>query len=349
MPLQPTTIGEIATRLSGRCVGDPATPITGIRGIDDAAVTDLVFVRDAAAFARARASNAGGFLVPSVIEGLDRPQVVLDDPVLAMGKLLQAIARGRVPAPGVHESAVVDAAATIDPTASVGPFCVVGAGSRVGAGTVLTAHVVVGRDVRLGARCTLQPQVTVRDGTTLGDGVSVDCGSSLGTDGFTVVVRPEGLYQLPQIGNVVIGDDVWIGAHVTIDRATFESTRIGNGVKIDNHAHIAHNVVVGDHTLLVAYAKIAGSTIIGKHVVVAEDVGITDNVTIGDRCRIGGGSRVFKSLPPGAEVWGHPARPLDEAKKIAAIVGRLPALRDEVRALRKQLDRLSGRDAQGAE
>ncbi|MHC5020005.1 MAG: UDP-3-O-(3-hydroxymyristoyl)glucosamine N-acyltransferase, partial [Planctomycetota bacterium] len=114
-------------------------------------------------------------------------------------------------------------------------------------------------------------------------------------------------------------------------------TRIGNGVKIDNHAHIAHNVVVGDHTLLVAYAKIAGSTTIGNHVVVAEDVGITDNVTIGDRCRIGGGSRVFQSLEPGTEVWGHPARPLAETKKIQAIISRLPQLRETVRELKRRI------------
>jgi UDP-3-O-[3-hydroxymyristoyl] glucosamine N-acyltransferase len=338
MPLQPTTIGEIAQRLQGRCVGDAAVVITGVQSIDAAGQGDLIFVRDAAAFNRARASEASAFLVPSEMGGVDRPQVVVADPMLAMGALLKEIAAKPAPPAGVHASAVVAPDAQIDATASVGPFCVVGAGSRIGARTVLTAHVAVGAGVTIGDDGVWQPQSTVRDGVSIGDRVSVDCGSSIGTDGFTVVVRAEGLYQLPQIGTVIVGDDVWVGAHVTIDRATFDATRIGNGVKIDNHGHIAHNVVVGDHTLLVAYAKIAGSTTIGKHVVVAEDVGITDNIVIGDGCRIGGGSRVFKSLEPGVEVWGHPARPLAEARKIAAIIGRLPELRDEVRALRKKVD-----------
>ncbi len=348
MPLQPTTIGEIAQRLDGRCVGDASVVITGVRGIDAAGEGDLVFVRDAAAFERARGSGAAAFLVPSEMPGVHRPQVVVADPVLAMGAFLKDIAAKPAPPAGVHPSAVVAPDAQVDGTASVGPFCVVGAGSRIGARTVLTAHVVVGAGVTIGADGAWQPQSTVRDDVTVGDRVSVDCGSSIGTDGFTVVVRADGLYQLPQIGTVVIGDDVWIGAHVTIDRATFEATRIGNGVKIDNHGHIAHNVVVGDHTLLVAYAKIAGSTTLGKHVVVAEDVGITDNIVIGDGCRIGGGSRVFKSLEPGVEVWGHPARPLAEARKIAAIIGRLPELRDQVRALRKRMDdAAAGADAGG--
>ena len=198
---------------------------------------------------------------------------------------------------------------------------------------MLHPHVVVGPGAVLGEGCVLHPHVTVREGVRLGARVRIDCGSAIGTDGFTVVVRPDGLHQLPQIGTVEIGDDVDIGACVTIDRATLEATRIGRGVKIDNHSHIAHNVVVGDHTLLVAYAKIAGSTVLGRHVVVAEDVGITDNVTIGDGCRIGGGSRVFTSLPPGTEVWGHPARPLAEERKIQAIIARLPELREQVRGL----------------
>jgi UDP-3-O-[3-hydroxymyristoyl] glucosamine N-acyltransferase len=202
--------------------------------------------------------------------------------------------------------------------------------------------VVIGSGVTIGPECELWPQVTVRDDVTLGARVRIDCGSSIATEGFTVVVREEALYRLPQVGTVVIGDDVDVGAHVTIDRATFDATRIGNGVKMDNHVHIAHNVVVGDHTLLVAYAKIAGSTTIGEHVVVAEDVGITDNVTIGDGCRIGGGSRVFRSLPPGTEWWGHPARPLAQARRIAAALARLPQLRAEVRDLRRRMD---GRDA----
>ncbi|MHC5019453.1 MAG: UDP-3-O-(3-hydroxymyristoyl)glucosamine N-acyltransferase, partial [Planctomycetota bacterium] len=259
MPLQPTTIGEIAQRLGGTCVGDANVVITGLRGIDEAGEGDLVFVRDLAAADRARRSSASAFLVPAEISGLERPQVVVEDPVLAMGAFLKEVAGRRAPEPGVHATAVVAPDAEVDDTATIGPYCVVGPGSRIGSGTVLTAHVVVGAGVTIGAGGTLQPQVTVRDGVTIGNGVDIDCGSSIGTDGFTVVVRQEGLYQLPQIGSVAIGDDVWIGAHVTIDRATFECTRIGNGVKIDNHAHIAHNVVVGDHTLLVAYAKIAGS------------------------------------------------------------------------------------------
>ncbi len=319
-------------------VGDPETEVTGVRGLEVAGAGDLGFVRDDAAIPRARASRAGVLLVPYEIEAAARAQVVVEDPVLALGKVLEAESAGRPrPAPGVHATAVVAPGARLGNGISVGPYCVVGEGASLGDRTVLHAHVVVGDRASLGSDCEVQPHVTIREGVRIGNRVRVDCGTSIGTDGFTVVLRPDGLHQVPQLGTVEIGDDVDIGAHVTVDRATLDATRIGNGVKIDNHSHIAHNVVVGDHTLLVAYAKIAGTTEIGKHVVIAEDVGITDNVTIGDRCRIGGGSRVFRSLPPDTEVWGAPARPLAEEKRVQAILARLPEVWEEIRALRREM------------
>lgn len=342
--LPETTVAALAARLAGTVAGDGAAVVRGCAGLDEAGPGEIAFVRDRAAFDRARRSRAGALIVPAAIPGEGRPQIVVADPVLAMGALLRAAAaNGRAPATGVHPTAVLGADVTLGEGVAIGPHCVVGDGCRLGARTRLHPHVVLGAHVALGPDCELMPQVTLCDGVTLGARVRVDCGSSIGTEGFTVVVRPDGLYRLPQVGTVVLGDDVEVGAHVTIDRATFEATRIGNGVKMDNHVHVAHNVVVGDHTLLVAYAKIAGSTTLGRHVVVAEDVGITDNVTIGDRCRIGGGSRVFRSLPPGTEWWGHPARPLAQARRIAAALARLPELRDEVRALRRHVQ--GGREA----
>ncbi len=332
------TAAEIADLVGGRVVGDPGAAVTGMRGLESASAGDLAFVRDEAAVPRARASRAGVLLVPRALDTTARAQVVVADPVLALGKMLEAesAVRPRPPA-GVHPTAAVAPGARLGISVSVGPHCVVGDGAALGDRTVLHAHVVVEAGSSLGADCEVQSHVTIREGVRIGSRVRVDCGTSIGTDGFTVVVRPDGLRQLPQVGTVEIGDDVDIGAHVTVDRATLDATRIGNGVKIDNHSHIAHNVVIGDHTLLVAYAKIAGTTEIGKHVVVAEDVGITDNVTIGDRCRIGGGSRVFRSLPPGSEVWGSPARPLAEEKRVQAILARLPEVWEEIRALRKEM------------
>ena len=341
--LPQTTVAALAARLHGTVAGDGAAVVTGCAGLDEAGPGEIAFVRDLAAFERARRSRAGALIVPAAIAGDGRPQIVVADPVLAMGDLLRACANGRRPAAGVHPTAVLGAGVTLGEGVAIGPHAVVGDGCRLGAGTRLHAHVVLGAHVTLGPEGELMPQVTVCDDVTLGARVRVDCASAIGTEGFTVVVRPDGLHRLPQVGTVVVGDDVEVGAHVTIDRATFDATRIGNGVKMDNHVHVAHNVVVGDHTLLVAYAKIAGSTRIGSHVVVAEDVGITDNVTIGDRCRIGGGSRVFKSLPPDTEWWGHPARPLAEARRIVAALARLPQLREDVRALRRKL----GRDREG--
>ncbi|MCP5004575.1 MAG: hypothetical protein GY941_11660 [Planctomycetes bacterium] len=153
----------------------------------------------------------------------------------------------------------------------------------------------------------------------------------MGGDGFGYLQVKGKHIKIPQVGSVEIGDDVEIGSNVTIDRAALDKTIIGSGVKIDNHSHIAHNVVIGENSMLIAYAKIAGGARIGKNVLIAEDVGITDHAVIGDNCIIGGGSNVYKNLKPGSVVWGSPAKPIDQEKRIQVIIKKLPEIYKKIK------------------
>jgi UDP-3-O-[3-hydroxymyristoyl] glucosamine N-acyltransferase len=224
----------------------------------------------------------------------------------------------------VGARAVVEDGAEIGDGARVYAGAVVGRRARIGAGTVVHAGAVVGEGVTVGARCAVGP------------------GACLGQAGFGVVRTPGGALQpIPQVGELVVEDDVSIGALCTLDRGTLGPTVVGAGTRMDAHCHVAHNVRIGRDCLLVAYARVAGSTVLEDGVTVAEDVGITDNVRIGRGARIGGGSRVYHDVPAGAEVWGAPARPLAQEKRIQAVLSRLPDLRDKVRSLWR---RLGGRD-----
>ena len=217
-----------------------------------------------------------------------------------------------------------------------------GANASIGARTIVHAGCYVGARARLGDEVLLYPNVTLREECVLGDRVIVHSGAVIGSDGFGFVLDGEVYRKLPQVGNVEVEDDVEIGANVTIDRATTGTTRIGAGSKIDNLVQIAHNVQIGKNCIIVAQVGISGSTVLGHHVVLAGQVGVVGHIEIGDGATVGAQSGVSKSVKPGERLFGCPALPLRQAKRIEASIRHLPELIQTVRKLRRRVDELEG-------
>jgi len=337
------TLGELAEVLQARLEGDPARVVVGVAPLDSAGPDQISFLTDARYYGAARASRAGAFLAPADATGLPAPALRCAAPQQALIDLIRLF-HPLVPAPpGVDRTAVVAADARIHPTASVGPLCVIESGAVVGPGVRLHALVHVGAGVEIGEATLIYPHVSLRDGVRLGRRVIIHAGAVLGADGFGFAFDGSGHRKIPQVGGVLIEDDVEIGANTTIDRATFGDTIIRRGTKIDNLVQIGHNVEVGEHSLLVAQVGVSGSSRLGKGVVLAGQVGVADHVTIGDGVVAGAQAGIPSSLEPGEKVLGTPARPIIQAKRIMVAEARLPELLRQVRALEKRLDELAAR------
>lgn len=321
------TIKQIQSIIGGKITGDPNTLITGIASIDTAKEGDITFIKDDTLIPNAIASKASAVVVHRDIGTLKKPQIIREDPFLAFTKFMEVVGRERYMRPsGIHPTAVVSKDAVVGEGASFGAYVVIDDYVKIGNNVTIYPNTFIGKGSSVGDNSVIYANVVIREDVTIGKRVIVHSSSVIGDDGFGYLQTQGKHMKIPQIGTVEIGDDVEIGAMVTICRAALDKTVIGNGVKIDNHSHIAHNVMVGDNSMLVAYAKIAGSTRIGKNVLIAEDVGITDHVTIGDNCIIGGGSNVYKSLDDRSIVWGSPAKPINEEKRIQVLIRRLPEM-----------------------
>ena len=336
-------LGELAERLGCRLEGDGGLEISGVRGLEDAGPQDLTFVAQERYLSRLAGSAAAAVILAEGWPPTDRPALRTSNPTLAFAHVLSLFHPAPVPAPGIHPTAVVAPDARVAPSASVGPLPAVGSGAEVGADTILEAHVAVGAGVRIGQGCRIFPQVTLRDGVVLGDRVTVHSGTVIGADGFGYARDGHRYVKIPQVGRVVIEDDVEIGANVTIDRATLGETRIGRGTKIDNLVQIGHNVRVGADTVIVAQVGISGSSRIGSRVTLAGQVGVVDHVEIGDDVIVGAQAGVTKDIPPGTVVLGSPAIPHGEFKRQLAATARLPEMRKILRALEERLAALEAR------
>ncbi|HYL80884.1 MAG TPA: UDP-3-O-(3-hydroxymyristoyl)glucosamine N-acyltransferase, partial [Candidatus Acidoferrum sp.] len=295
-------LAELAEQLSCRLEGDGGIEIRAVRGLEDAGPEDLSFVAQERYLPRLEASAAAAVILSTGLPPVGRPALRTSNPVLAFARALSLFHPPASPVPGIHPSTVAAPDVQVDPTASVGPLCVLGPGVTVGPGSVLEAHVYVGAGARIGRDCRIHPQVTLRDGIVLGDRVTLQSGVVIGADGFGYARDGHRHVKIPQVGRVVIEDDVEIGANTTIDRATLGETRIGRGTKIDNLVQIAHNVFVGEDAVIVGQAGIAGSSRIGSRVTLAAQAGIVDHVEIGEDAIVGAQAGVTKDLPPGSIV-----------------------------------------------
>ncbi len=338
------TLGSLAERIAGRVQPEHAhTLITGVASAGDAGPGHITFFGNPKYLKQTQSTRASAVLVPLDFKHpLDHAiPVYVDNPSEAFALVVAEFApRAEAPQAGIHPSAVVAHDAVIDPTASIGPCAVIESKARVGARTVVGAGCFLGSGSSLGEDCLLYPRVCVREHCLIGNRVIIHCGAVIGSDGYGFEFKDGRHLKIPQVGIVQIDDDVEIGANTTIDRARFGRTWVQEGVKIDNLVQIAHNVVVGRHSLLVAQVGIAGSTRLGCYVTLAGQVGVAGHAEIGDRVVAGAQSGIPGDLPPGAKVFGCPSQPMNEAKRQIAALHRLPDALREIRDLRQRLEAL---------
>jgi UDP-3-O-[3-hydroxymyristoyl] glucosamine N-acyltransferase len=337
------TLGALARRLECPVEGDAAIEIRRVATLEEAGPGDLTFLanpRYAGKLAATRASAVimnGSSTAPCAV-------IRSKSPYLTFARAAQVLAPARPMAAGVHPLASVAPDAAVDATASVGAFAVIGAGASVGARTVVHPHVVIGDGASVGPDCILHAQVSIRERCLIGARVIIQNGAVVGSDGYGFAQRPDGSHEkIPQIAPVVIEDDVEIGANTTIDRPAVGETRIKAGTKIDNLVQVAHGVVLGRHVLLAAQVGIAGSTTVGDHAQFGGQSGAAGHLTLGDRVKVAARAAVFASVDDDAFVSGTPAIEHDEWKKASAVFRKLPEMRRRLKELEERLNKLETR------
>ncbi len=331
------TVAEIAAQIGGEVLGDGTRLLTGFAPANQAKFGDLTFAENETYFAAAEQSAASAILVADGFVSSGKSLIRVKNARIAFARVLPFFFPEPHFAAGVHPSALVAASAQIEPSAHVGPQCVVGDSVRIGARVVLQGGNHLGADCRLDEDAHLFPHVTLYARTQIGKRVRIHAGSVLGADGFGYVLDAGSHRKVPQIGNVIIHDDVEIGANVTIDRGALGSTIIGAGTKIDNLVQIGHNVVVGEHCIIVSQAGIAGSTKLGNHVTIAGQAGLAGHLKIGDRVIISAQSGVMNDIPEGEKWLGSPAQPDRQIKREWLALQHLPELLRRVTKLEKPL------------
>jgi len=339
------TTAQLAAQLGGELAGDGALVLTGIAAAENARPGDLTFAEKEAYLAAAEQSLASAVIVPPGFASAAKALIRVANPRVAIAQALPLFFPPEAHPPGIAPGAAVDPSAEIDPTAHIGPHCAIGAGVRIGARTVLMGGNHIGRGCRIGDDVRLHPNVVLYARTEVGHRVIIHAGTTIGSDGYGYVFDQGRHRKVLQVGNVVLHDDVEIGANAAIDRAALGSTVIGQGCKIDNLVHIAHNVVLGRHCLVMGQVGFAGSTHLGDYVVVASQSGIAGHLKIGARATVGAKSGVMRDVPEGGTVLGIPAAPDKQAKRQWIAVAQLPDLVKRMRELEKQLQALQ--DARG--
>ena len=333
----PFTAAEIARHLQGEVMGDPTTLLNSFAPADRARAGDLTFAENEAYFAQAEQSAASAIIVGDKLTSSRKVLIRVANPRVAFAKALALFFPEPMLPAGVHPTAVVAPTAQIDPTAHIGPHCVVGEHARIGARAALHAGDFVGAHCRLGEEVVLFPNVTLYPRTELGRRVRVHSAAVIGSDGFGYVLDNGVHRKVPQIGNVIVGDDVEIGAGVTIDRGALGATVIGQGTKIDNLVQIAHNVQIGEHCLLVSQVGIAGSTKLGNYVVLAGQVGLAGHLKIGNQVTVAAQSGVMHDIPDGETWFGYPAQPNKDIKRQIVAQRQLPGLLKRLGEIEKKL------------
>ena len=341
------TLTEIAVLLNCPAPEGVERMITGVGTLHEATASEITYLSSDQYVKQFGGTQAAAAIVHKRVRLPAEPHIptlLVDDAELAIAKVLELFAPPVPrPLPGVDASARVAASAVIGEGAAVGPFVFIGERCRIGRGTVLHPGVYIGDDVELGEDCVMFPNVVLRERITLGHRVIIHAGSILGSDGFGYRWDGSKHAKVPQIGTIIVDDDVEIGSCTCIDRAKFSATRIGRGSKIDNLVQIGHNVEVGEHCIIVGQAGLAGSTKLGKGVIVGGQAAIRDHITIGDGAMVAGTSGVAEDIPARAIVSGTPAMPHRQSLREQAAIRRLPELVVQVRKLHDEIESLKKR------
>lgn len=331
------TTGQIAKQLNGEVLGDPALTITGFSPANAARAGDLTFAENEMYFKSAEESAASAILVDKDFPKGKKTLIKVPNARIAFAKVLPLFFPEQKFLAGVHPTAVVAKSARVDPSAHIGPCCVIGENVKIGAGAILQGGNHVGANSTIGDGSHLCPNVVLYQNTQLGQRVRIHAGSVIGADGFGYVLDGAMHRKVPQIGSVIIGDDVEIGANVTIDRGALGPTTIGKGTKIDNLVQIAHNVQIGEHCLIVAQVGIAGSTKIGNYTTLAGQVGLAGHLKIGSKVVIAAQSGVMNNIGDGEKWFGTPAQPDRQMKRQLIAAQQLPDLIRRVAELERKL------------
>lgn len=281
-------------------------------------------------------TGASAIITSRDVSSAPKPIIRTDNPSLAFAKVVSLFAKIELNCPkGIHPSALIGKDVKLGKNVAIQAYCIIEDGVEIGDGTLLYAGVYLGQHTKVGKDCIIYPHVSIRERIAIGNGVVIHNGTVIGSDGFGFAKVKGMHHKIPQIGTVVIEDNVEIGANVTIDRARFDKTIIGRGTKIDNLVQIAHNVVIGENSIVVAQTGISGSTVVGKNVTLAGQAGLVGHITVGDNAVVGAQAGVTKSVPANTFVSGYPAKPHKLAKRINACIQKLPELFKKVSQLEK--------------
>lgn len=342
------TLREIAQLVDGEVCGDADIMITGVCGIKEAREGDITFVANPKYFPFVEKTHASAIIAPRDMAPTVKPMIRTDNPSVAFAKVLSAALPFETVHPsGIHPSAVIAKKVSLGKDVAIGPYVVIEEGVSIGDKTVIYSGCYIGHHTTIGSGTLVWPNVSIRERVIIGSRVVIHSGTVIGSDGFGFATLQGVHHRIPQIGTVVIEDDVEIGSNVTIDRARFDKTVIGRGTKIDNLVQIAHNVVVGENSIIVAQAGVSGSTVIGKGVTLAGQAGLVGHISIGDGAVVAAQAGVTKSVPAHTTVSGYPARPHDTARRVHACVQNLPRLYEAVSELRKKIEELEARLKKG--
>ncbi|MBL7645861.1 MAG: UDP-3-O-(3-hydroxymyristoyl)glucosamine N-acyltransferase [Candidatus Hydrogenedentes bacterium] len=335
------TVGDIAALVGGKVSGDSSVTITGVNGVDEAGDGDLCFIRNAQYLPQLAKSGASAVLIQEAPADLTIPAILVPKPDLAFAMVLKYCETQQLRHPsGIHPAAVIDPSVMLGANVAVGACAVIEADVQIGDGAIIYAGVYVGHASRIGAGSIIYPNVTIREETEIGAGCIVHAGATLGSDGFGYAPLEGAWMKIPQVGRVVLEDEVEIGSCTSVDRATFGETRIGKGTKIDNLVQIGHNVRIGEHCALAGMVGVAGSAQLRDRVQVGASAGLKGHITVGEGAIVAARSGVVKSVEPGAIVSGFPAIDHDEERRVMVAQRRIPELIRRVRSLERELEAL---------
>lgn len=338
------TLGEIAKLVDGELVGDGKIAITGISGIKEAQEGDITFLANSKYTSLLQATKASAVITSRDTIESPKSLIKTDNPSVAFAKVVSLVTPSYTKHPqGIHPSAIVSKTARLAKGVAVGAYTVIEDGVQIEEGTIVYSGCYLGCNTKVGRNCLIYPQVSIRERIEIGDRVIIHSGVVIGSDGFGFAMVKGVQKKIPQIGIVLVEDDVEIGANVTIDRARFDKTIIGKGTKIDNLVQIGHNAVTGENCIIVAQAGVGGSSILGRDVIIAGQAGLAGHMHIGDKAIVGAQAGVTKSVPANTKVSGYPARPHVEAKRINACLQRLPELYKTVKELEQKVKNLEAK------
>jgi UDP-3-O-[3-hydroxymyristoyl] glucosamine N-acyltransferase len=334
------TLQELAEHVGGTVLGDGSILISGIAGIEEAREGEITFLSNPRYAKKVKETKASALIAAQEVEGFDRPILLTENPYLAYAKIVGIFHEISHPAPGIDDQAIIGKRVKIGKGCSISPFVFIGEEAEIGDRVIIYPFVFIGKGVKIGDDTLIHAHCSIRERCIIGRWVIIHCGSVIGSDGFGFVRDGKSHYKIPQVGIVQVDDDVEIGANCTIDRAALGRTWVKQGVKMDNLVHIAHNVVVGENTILVAQVGISGSTEIGNNVSLAGQVGIIGHLKIGDNAMVGAKSGVATDVEAGKVVSGIPAYDHRDWLKTSMTLPKLSEMRKQLHRLLKEVEEL---------